>query len=102
MKKAFFALTIAGFAALSATANADTQKPVALWLCSDYLTVNESFQPTALGFAAAVNHNGNVKEAVLDVNGVAKMQPQVLQYCKENPKVALRDALVQPGSVKAK
>lgn len=102
MKKAILAMSVAGFAALSATAHADAQKPVALWLCSDYLTVDESFQPTALGFAAAVNHQGDVKEAVLNVEGVAKAQPGLLKYCKENPQIALRDALVQTGSVKAK
>jgi len=102
MKKALLALSMMGFAALSATAHADAQKPVALWLCSDYLTVDESFQPTALGFAAAVNHQGDVKEAVVNVDGIAKVQPELLKYCKENPKIALRDALIQTGSVKAK
>lgn len=102
MKKALFALSVMGVVAFSSAAQADAQKPVALWLCSDYLTVDESFQPTALGFAAAVNHDGNVKEAVLNVDGVAKVQPELLKYCKENPKIALRDALIQTGSVKAK
>lgn len=102
MKKALLALSIVGFAALSATAQADAQKPVALWLCSDYLTVDESFQPTALGFAAAVNHKGDVKEAVVNVDGIAKIQPELLKYCKENPAIALRDALVQTWPKQAK
>jgi acid stress chaperone HdeA len=99
MKKALLALSIMGFAALSATAQADANKPVSLWLCSDYLTVNETVQPTALGFAAAVNHQGDVKDAVLNVEGIAKVQPEVLKYCKENPKVALRDALIQTAPI---
>lgn len=97
MKKTLFTLSLSGLVMFSAGAYAAEDKPVALWLCSDYLTVEESFQPTALGFAAAVNHDGDVKEATLDVAGVSKVQPQVLQYCKENPKIALRDALVQSG-----
>ncbi len=93
MKKILLTLSLAGIASFSSMAHAN--KPVALWLCSDFLEVNETVQPTALGFVAAVNHKGNVQEAVLDVDGVAKLQPTVVTYCKENPKVALRDALVQ-------
>lgn len=96
MKKILFTLSLAGIASFSSMAHAaDASKPVAFWLCSDFLEVNETVQPTALGFVAAVNHKGNVQEAVLDVDGVAKLQPTVVTYCKENPKVALRDALVQ-------
>lgn len=102
MKKIIFALSVVGLATFSAAVQADAQKPVALWLCSDYLAVDETFQPTALGFAAAVNHQGNVTEAVLDVDGIAKVQPELLMYCKENPKIALRDALAQSSGAVAK
>ncbi|MVW71956.1 acid-activated periplasmic chaperone HdeA [Bordetella sp. 15P40C-2] len=102
MKKVIFAVAVAGLAAFSATTHADTKQPVPLWLCSDYLTLDESVRPTALGFAAAVNHNGDVQKAVVDVEGIAKVQPQLLTYCKENPKVALRDALVGSGVVTKK
>jgi len=102
-KKVFYekilkVLSIAGLAMVSsASFAADKDKPVAFWLCSDFLTVNETFQPTALGFAAAVNHQGNIQEAVLDVDGIAKLHPQVVKHCKENPQIALRDALIQTG-----
>ncbi|WMD18637.1 acid-activated periplasmic chaperone HdeA [Achromobacter seleniivolatilans] len=95
MKRALCALGIVGLAAVSGLAHADTKKPVALWLCSDYLEVDETTQPTALGFAEAINRQGKPEEAVLDVEGITKIKPAVLTYCKENPKIALRDALVQ-------
>ena len=101
MKKILVALSTASLTMVSAVSLADTQQPVALWLCSDYLTVEDSVQDAALGFAVAVNKQGKPQEAVLDMDGVIKRQPEILQYCKENPKIALRDALVQTdGSAK--
>lgn len=34
---------------------ADNKKPVNSWTCEDFLAVDESFQPTAVGFAEALN-----------------------------------------------
>ncbi|WLW63578.1 acid-activated periplasmic chaperone HdeA [Achromobacter aegrifaciens] len=95
MKRTFCALGIAGIAAFSGGAHADSSKPVALWLCSDYLAVDETYQPIALGFAEAISRQGKPEEATLDVAGITKVKPELLHYCKENPKIALRDALVQ-------
>jgi acid stress chaperone HdeA len=95
MKLALSMLFATAAMAASVAAHADSKKPVALWLCSDYLAVNESIKPTALGFAEAVNRKGKPEAETLDIEGVAKVQPEVLTYCKENPKIALRDALVQ-------
>ncbi|MEJ2894536.1 acid-activated periplasmic chaperone HdeA [Bordetella avium] len=93
MKKAMLAVTMLGLASLAGVAHADTKKPVQLWLCSDYLEVNETYRPTALGFAEAVNKKGKVEDAVVDLEGIEKIKPSLLTYCKENPKIALRDAL---------
>lgn len=101
MKNAILALTVFGMATLAGAAHADTKKPVPLWLCSDYLTVDESYRPTVLGFAEALNRQGKPDAEVLDVDGIAKVKPELLTYCKENPKIALRDALVQSwGKIK--
>lgn len=101
MKKTIFILALVGMTAASGAANADSNKPVALWLCSDYLALDETYQPTVLGFAEAVNRQDKPTEATLDVEGIAKVTPEVLTYCKENPKIALRDALVQSwGKIK--
>lgn len=103
MKKILSVLSLAGLAAFSTMAHAaDAKKPVAFWQCSDLLAVDESFQPTALGYAAAINQKDNVQYAVLDVDGMAKLQPQIIKYCKENPTVALRDAIIQSDGKPAK
>lgn len=101
MKKALCALGIVGMVAVSGLAHADTTKPVALWLCSDYIGVDETYRPIALGFAEALNRQGKPEEATLDVEGITKVKPELVKYCNENPKIALRDALVQTwGKVK--
>ena len=102
MKKLVFAVAAAGMTMITATSHADTNQPAPLWLCSDYVNLDESVRPTALGFAAAVNQDGDVKEAVVDIEGIAKVHPQLLTYCKENPEIALRDALVGSGAVTKK
>lgn len=98
MKKTAFIIAIAGVAALPFASQANPQKPVALWQCSDYVSLDESYRPIATGFAAAINQQGKVEEAVLDSEGIATLQPQLLQVCNENPQIALRDALIQTQS----
>ncbi|WP_082578783.1 acid-activated periplasmic chaperone HdeA [Achromobacter sp. Root565] len=98
MKNFFYALSITGALSVSSAAVADSNKPIALWLCSDYLAVEDNYRPTVLGFAEAVNRKGEPQSATLDVDGITRVQPELLTFCKENPKIALRDALVQSWS----
>lgn len=102
MKKTACLIALAGAALLPFASQANASKPVALWQCSDYVSLDESYRPLAVGFAAAVSQDGKVEDAVLDAAGVAKLQPQLLQICNENPQIALRDALVQANGKVAK
>ena len=95
MKKIILAASTIGLIASAGLAHADTKKPMPLWLCSDYVGIDESYRPLALGFAEALNRKGKPEAEVLDVEGITKVQPELLTYCKENPKIALRDALIQ-------
>ena len=42
---------------------ADNKKPVNSWTCEDFLAVDESFQPTAVGFAEALNNKDKPEDA---------------------------------------
>ena len=87
MKKHILLIGAAGLMALSSLAQAETTKqPVANWTCADFLAVDESFQPTAVGLGEAINKKGKVEDAVLDVDGIAKITPIVVTACKETPK----------------
>ncbi|ANY17447.1 acid-activated periplasmic chaperone HdeA [Bordetella pseudohinzii] len=103
MRKAVIVLAMACAASTSAYAKeasmqapaAGAKKALPLWLCSDYVGLDESYRPIALGFAEALGRGGKPESEVLDVEGIAKLTPTLLTYCQENPKVALRDALTQ-------
>ncbi|MCX5591570.1 acid-activated periplasmic chaperone HdeA [Alcaligenes endophyticus] len=82
-------------------AHAQEAKSEPFWLCSDYLAADTQLQPVAIGYAEALNRIDQTQTTVLDVEGIVKVTPVVHEYCKENPKVALRDALKQSwGTIK--
>ena len=85
MKKHILLLSAVSLVALSGLAQADAKQPVAKWTCADFLAVDESYQPTAIGLGEAVNKKGQVEDAVLDVDGIAKITPLVITACKESP-----------------
>jgi len=86
MKKHILMIGAASLLALSTLAQADAKKPLAQWTCEDFLAVNESFQPVAVGLGEAVNKSGKVEDAVLDVDGVAKVTPEVITACQQDKK----------------
>lgn len=56
------------------------------WTCEDFIALNESFKPTAIGFAEALNKNDKPEDAVLDINGTEKVIPLVIEACKKPQK----------------
>ena len=86
MKKHILLMGAVGLVALSTLAQAEPKQPVSKWTCADFLAVDESFQPTAVGLGEAINKKGKVEDAVLDVDGIAKITPIVVTACKETPK----------------
>ncbi|MCL8380467.1 acid-activated periplasmic chaperone HdeA, partial [Escherichia coli] len=63
---------------------ADNIEPVYSWTCEDFLAVDESFQPTAVGFAEALNIKDKPEDAVLDVQGIAIVTPAIVQACTQD------------------
>jgi acid stress chaperone HdeA len=70
---------------------AETQKPVNNWTCEDFLALDSSFQPTAVGFAEALNSKDKPEDAVMDVKGIETVTPAVVQACTENQKASFKD-----------
>lgn len=60
---------------------AEQQKPVINWTCEDFLAVDSTFQPVAVGFAEALNSKDKPEDAVLDVDGIQTLTPMVIQAC---------------------
>ena len=63
---------------------ADNKKPVNSWTCED-------FQPTAVGFAEALNNKDKPEDAVLDVQGIATVTPAIVQACTQDKQANFKD-----------
>ncbi|MEB7883203.1 acid-activated periplasmic chaperone HdeA [Serratia fonticola] len=86
MKKQILALGMTCFLTYSTVALADeSKKPVSTWTCEDFLALDESYQPTAIGFAEALNKKGNPEDSVLDIDGIEKVTPMLVESCKKDP-----------------
>lgn len=92
MHKKLLLIGTAGLLAFSAfTHAADEAKPVKSWTCEEFLALDVSFQPTAIGFAEALNKQGTPEDAVLDVAGTEAVIPLVIEACKQNPTHSFTD-----------
>ena len=68
----------------SAAHAADHKKPVNSWTCED-------FQPTAVGVAEALNSKDKPEDAVLNVSGIEKVTPTIVQACQKDKKMSFKD-----------
>ncbi|WP_075182188.1 acid-activated periplasmic chaperone HdeA [Pantoea sp. 1.19] len=91
MKKIAMMIVTASLLAPVASFAKDAPKPVNSWTCEDFLALDESYQPTAVGFAEALNSKGKAEEAVMDVDGIAKVTPLVTEVCEKNKTASFKD-----------
>lgn len=86
MKKQLLTFGAAFLLTLSASTLAvENSKPVAMWTCKDFLSLDESYRPTAIGFAEALNKKGQAEDSVLDIDGLEKITPILIEVCKKDP-----------------
>lgn len=78
--------SVSTLAAANAAETKQEQKPVGQWTCQDFLTLDESFQPTAVAFAEGVTKKDKVVDPTLDVQGIAQVVPVLVQECSKSPK----------------
>lgn len=88
---AISALLLTSTAYAADSSKAANAKPINSWSCEDFLAVNESFQPMAVGFAEALNSKDKPEDAVLDVSGIEKVTPMIIQACQEDAKVSFKE-----------
>lgn len=87
MKKMLLISMTVGLISFSALSHAaENKKPIRSWSCDDFLALDESFKPTAIGFVEALNKKDKPEDAVLDINGTIKVTPLVIEACKQAPK----------------
>ncbi|WP_052284135.1 acid-activated periplasmic chaperone HdeA [Kluyvera genomosp. 1] len=70
---------------------AENSKPVNNWTCEDFLALDSTFQPTAVGFAEALNNKDKPEDAVMDIKGIETVTPAIVQACTANHKASFKD-----------
>ena len=78
------ALLVLPAASFAADHTAHQTRPITKWTCNDFLNLDMSFQPTAVGFADALNQKQKPEDAVLDVSGIESVTPVIVQLCEQN------------------
>ena len=53
--------------------------------CRDFLTTEDKFKPETLSYAVGYGKHGHAKDAVVDVGGINRMVPVVVQSCNAHP-----------------
>lgn len=59
--------------------------PIAQWTCEEFLAVDESFRPSAVYFAEGFNQKDKPEGGMVDVAGVEKAIPFLIEDCSKNP-----------------
>lgn len=101
MKKTLVVATLLAASSLSMAATTAAKKPVSQWKCEDFLALDESYQPKAIYFAEGFNKKNKPVDAVMDMDGIEKVVPLVVQECQKAPKASFWDKL-KAGWDKAK
>lgn len=69
-------------------------KPVNSWTCEDFLALETSFRPTAIGYAEALNNKDKPEDAVIDVQGIETVTPAVIEACTQDKQASFKDKVV--------
>ncbi len=66
--------------------HAAAKKPLPKMTCDDFIGLDESFKPKAVYWAVAYGKNGQPEAEEVNVVGVEKVVPYVIEECRKAPK----------------
>lgn len=75
----------------SSTSKPANNKPVNDWTCEDFLALESTFRPTAVGYAEALNNKDKPEDAVIDVQGIETVTPAVIEACTQDKESSFKD-----------
>ena len=85
-KKIKVAPAVTPAAAPTPAHHAAAKKPLPKMTCEDFIGLDESFKPKAVYWAVAYGKNGHPEAEEVDVVGVEKVVPIVIEECQKAPK----------------
>ncbi|WP_216934511.1 MULTISPECIES: acid-activated periplasmic chaperone HdeA [unclassified Acinetobacter] len=75
---------------------APANKPLSRWTCEDFLVLDTTYQPTAVGVSIALNmKNKGMENEIIDTKGIEKVTPIMVQECKKDKKQSFRQRLAK-------
>jgi acid stress chaperone HdeA len=77
-------VALLGAAIVAFPALAEPKKPVSNWTCEEFLAVEGEFQPKVVYWASAHPRSGK-ETALVDIEGMEKVAPMVIDDCKKKP-----------------
>jgi acid stress chaperone HdeA len=89
MDRRWMTMGIAAAALLAGTSGAFAEaakKPLGKMTCEDFLAVDDAFKPKVVYYAVAYAKGGKPEAAVVDVEGIDKITPVLIEECKAAPK----------------
>ncbi|MDI2091209.1 acid-activated periplasmic chaperone HdeA [Commensalibacter oyaizuii] len=89
MKKAMLllaacAMSVSTVVGAHAADQKNSTKPVNKWACKDFLMLDSSYRPTAVAFAEGITKKDKVVDPMLDVQGIERVVPIIVQECTDN------------------
>lgn len=70
----------------STSHQAASKKPISKMTCEEFVGLDETFQPKAVYWAVAYGSKGQPEAEAIEVDGVEKVVPFVVEECKKAPK----------------
>jgi len=67
-------------------ASSEVKKPLGKMTCADFLGIEDNFKPKVVYWAVARGQGGKPESAGVNVAGIEKMIPVVVDACKNAPK----------------
>ena len=70
-----------------------TKKPLCKMTCEDFLGFEESFRPKVVYWAVARSQSGKPESAGVNVAGIEKIVPAIIDACNKAPKESFWDKI---------
>jgi acid stress chaperone HdeA len=80
------AITLVAGSTVVLAQSSGTNKPLGKMTCDDFLSFEDSFKPKVVYWAVAYGQGGKPESAGINVAGIEKMIPVLIDACKKAPK----------------
>jgi acid stress chaperone HdeA len=81
-------VVLAASMAVTAAAQSPSKKPLGQWTCEEFLGVEDQSRPKVISWATAYAKGGKPEASVIDIAGIDKLTPIIVDECRKAPKAS--------------